>query len=171
MEKVQVVNPNNTCQTSNGLTNLQAYSHFFFLFSFIYLFIFFFVGCEEKANRRITEEPVSPWLSSYSRTREYASISDLSIDIIISGWHHQIGWRWGLDSYFILKLPDNCLPIKKCREPNFSDFFRAFHLKAHILLIFFSSAKPHKENETWIGQGPGMVRFYLMGENSLVHPP
>jgi len=37
---------------------------------------------------------------------------------------------------------------QKCREPNFSDFFRAFHLKAHILLIFFSSAKPHKENET-----------------------
>jgi len=32
MEKLQVVNPNNTCQTSNGLTNLQAYS-------FIYLFI------------------------------------------------------------------------------------------------------------------------------------
>ena len=51
MENLQVVNPNNTCQTSNGLTNLQAYSVFFF---------FFWVGYEEKANRTITEEPVSP---------------------------------------------------------------------------------------------------------------
>ena len=50
MENLQVVNPNNTCQTSNGLTNLQAYSFFFF----------FWVGYEEKANRTITEEPVSP---------------------------------------------------------------------------------------------------------------
>ena len=32
MENLQVVNPNNTCQTSNGLTNLQAYSVFFFFF-------------------------------------------------------------------------------------------------------------------------------------------
>lgn len=52
MEKVQVVNPNNTCQTSNGLTNLQAYS---FIYLFIYYFKFFLVGYEEKENRTITQ--------------------------------------------------------------------------------------------------------------------